>query len=81
MDLDGSGMDYSLPDIETEHDKIILGKVIQERLKGYYGPGYTDISLSKYTVVMLSNKTARPIVEQSLVEFLGQHNAADCCDW
>jgi hypothetical protein len=81
MDLDGSGMDFSLPDITTEDDRISLGKAIQERLQGYYGPGYSDVSLSKYIVVMLSNKTARPIVEKSLVEFLGIQDATDCSTW
>lgn len=81
MDLDGSGMDFSLPDIESQDDQIILEKAIQERLQGYYGPGYTDVSLSKYIVVMLRNKTARPVVEESLVEYLGIEDATDCSAW
>ncbi|KAH7620856.1 hypothetical protein Ndes2526B_g04790 [Nannochloris sp. 'desiccata'] len=81
MDLDNTGMDFSLPDIETESDRIYLGNAVQERLQGYFGPGYNDVSLSKYIVVMLSNKTTRQVIEKSLVEFLGPKDATNCSDW
>lgn len=81
MDLDNTGMDFSLPDIETESDRIYLGSAVQERLQGYFGPGYNDVSLSKYIVVMLSNKTTRQVIEKSLVEFLGPKDATNCSDW
>jgi len=81
MNLNASGMDFSLPNIETESDRIYLGNAIQERLQGYFGPGYTDVSLSKYIVVMLSSKTAKQVIGKSLVEFLGPKDAADCSDW
>jgi hypothetical protein len=81
MDLNTSGMDFSLPDIATERDRIYLVNVIQERLQDYLGPLYTDVSLSKYIVVMLGNKTSRLVIEKSLAEFLGPKDAADCSDW
>lgn len=81
MDLNASGMDFTLPEIETESDRIHLENVIQERLQDYFGPGYTDVSVSKYIVVMLSSKRARQVIEKSLVEFLGPKNAADCSEW
>jgi hypothetical protein len=82
MDLgtDSGGIDYSLPDI-SDADRTSLENSIQARLKELYGPGYSDVSLSKYIVVMLTNKTGRPVVEQSLADFLDQNTAANFCSW
>ena len=76
------GKDFRLPDIfpgteATEH----LSEHIQERLKGYMGPDYTDRSLTLHIISMLTDKTAKHVLESSLVEFLGDEDAADCANW
>jgi hypothetical protein len=75
-----NGVQYSLQALK-EVQRINLEKTIQRRLQErYFGPSYTDVSLSKYVVVMLSNNTERAVIAQSLGEFL-RHNAPDFSAW
>ena len=80
MDSSQGGKDFSLPDIDAKSGKRIVQHV-QDRLKGYLGPDFTDESLAEYVVSQLTEKTSKPVLESSLIDFIGDEDAEDCAAW